>query len=261
MPDSDGLSRDAELLFDAVREAGALALTMQRQELRRWSKPDGSPVSEADEQVDHLLRGKLQTARPGYGWLSEETPDDRTRLANEKIWIVDPIDGTRAFIRGGAQWCVAAALISHGRPVAAAVYRPVTEEFFSAISGGGAQMNGADLTVNDGGTPRAAHIVGTAKSLAPFADHGIKADVSGELPLQLRLAFVAAGHFAAALSIGHKNDWDLAAGDLIVHEAGGRAGDLAGQPFIYNRSQTWQHGLVAAGVKRHAIMIEALRTP
>ncbi len=261
MPDSDGLKRDAELLFDAVREAGALALTMQRQELRRWSKPDGSPVSEADEQVDLLLRGKLQAARPGYGWLSEETPDDRTRLASDTIWIVDPIDGTRAFIRGGAQWCIAAALISHGRPMAAAVYQPVTEEFFSAVAGEGACMNGAVLAVDDGGTLRGAHVVGTSKSLAPLADRGIKADVAGELPLQLRLVFVAAGRFAAALSIGHKNDWDLAAGDLIVHEAGGRAGDLAGQPFIYNRSQTWQHGLVAAGVKRHAKIIEVLRTP
>lgn len=260
MPDSEWLKRDAGLLFDVVREAGALALTMQRQELRRWSKPDGSPVSEADEQVDALLRGKLQAARLGYGWLSEETPDDRTRLACDRIWIVDPIDGTRAFIRGGDQWCVAAALVSHGRPVAAAVYRPVTEEFFSAVSGGGAYMNGAALAVKDGGTLRAAHVVGTAKSLAPLADHGIEADVSGDLPLQLRLAFVAAGRCAAALSIGHKNDWDLAAGDLIVHEAGGLAGDLAGRPFIYNRGQTWQHGMAAAGARRHAIIIEALRT-
>ena len=95
MPDSECLNADAQLLFDAVREAGALAMTMLRQNVRRWSKTDGSPVTEADMQVDALLRGRLQAARPGYGWLSEETPDDDRRLTCERLWIVDPIGGKR----------------------------------------------------------------------------------------------------------------------------------------------------------------------
>ena len=260
MLDSRRLAQDAELLFDVVREAGALANTMLRQEMRRWSKPDGSPVTEADEQVDHLLRSKLQAARPTYGWLSEESPDDRMRMNCENMWIADPIDGTRAFIRGGSQWCVAAALVSGTRPVAAAVYLPVQEEFYSAIAGEGACMNGQAIAVDSHDTLRGANIVGTSKSLAPLAAHGIRADVSGELPLQLRLAYVAAGQFAGAVSIGNKNDWDLAAGDLIVHEAGGVAGDLSGKAYVYNRRQTWQHGMVAAGRQRHERIIGALRT-
>jgi myo-inositol-1(or 4)-monophosphatase len=261
LPDSERLRQDADLLFDVVREAGALAHTMQRQTVRRWTKPDGTPVTEADEAVDALLRGKLQAARPGYGWLSEETPDDATRLACETMWIADPIDGTRAFITGSSEWCIAVALISRGRPAAAAVYRPVREEFYAAIVGEGALLNGETIHIADDDSLADAHIVGTVKSLAPLAAHGIKTDVSGELPLQLRLAFVACGRFDGAVSFGHKNDWDLAAGDLIVHESGGRVGDLSGTPYIYNRARTWQQGMIAAGIRRHARIAEALRTP
>ncbi|MBC8037786.1 MAG: 3'(2'),5'-bisphosphate nucleotidase CysQ [Rhizobiales bacterium] len=259
MPDSDCLRQDAELLFDAVREAGALALTMFRQNVRRWSKPDGSPVSDADVKVDALLRDKLHASRPGYGWLSEETPDSDERLACEKVWVADPIDGTRAFVNGGSEWCIAAALVSAGRPTAAAIYRPVYEEFYSAVAGEGARMNGSSIVTTDADTLTNAHVVGTRKSLAPLSEHGIQADVSGTLPLQLRLALVASGRFDAAVSFGNKHDWDLAAGDLIVQEAQGQASDLSGRSYIYNRPQAWQHGMVAAGSKRHTKLIEALR--
>ncbi len=259
MPGSERLKRDAELLFEAVREAGALALTMFGQNVRRWSKTDGSPVSEADVRVDELLRGKLQAARPTYGWLSEETPDSEERLTCENVWVADPIDGTRAFVNGGSEWCIAAALVSAGRPTAAAIYRPVQEEFYSAVVGRGARMNSEAISICDTPTLAGAHVVGTRKSLAALLDRGILADVSGTLPLQLRLAFVASGRFDAAVSFGNKNDWDLAAGDLIVHEAHGLAGDLSGRSYVYNRPQAWQHGMIAAGGQRHASIIQALR--
>ncbi|MGH6855834.1 MAG: inositol monophosphatase family protein, partial [Aestuariivirga sp.] len=204
MPDSDRLKQDADLLFDAVREAGSLALTMFRQNVRRWSKTDGSPVTEADVQVDALLRGRLQTYRPGYGWLAEETPDNEDRLRCENVWIADPIDGTRAFIGGGSEWCVAVALVRNGSPVAAVIYQPVAEEFFFAMKGQGAQMNCQDILVTDHHTLAKAHVTGTRKSLGPLGRHGIIADISGDLPLQLRLAFVAAGCIDAAVSFGNK---------------------------------------------------------
>ncbi len=258
MPDSE---QDAELLFDAVREAGALALTMFGRNVQHWSKPDGSPVSEADVAVDSLLRSRLHAARPDYGWLSEETPDDGERLRCEKIWIADPIDGTRAFVNGSSEWCIAVALVSAGRPTAAAIFRPVQDEFYSAVAGGGARMNGASIITADAPTLAGANVVGTRKSLAGLGSHGIRADVSGTLPLQLRLALVAAVHFDAAVSFGNKNDWDLAAGDLIVHEANGRIGDLSGRGYVYNRPQPWQHGMIAAGIKRHAAILQALKAP
>lgn len=261
MPGSRARAADAELLFDAVREGGHLAMTLLRQNVRRWSKADGSQVTEADLKVDALLAGRLQAARPSYGWLSEETPDSAARLSCRKVWIVDPIDGTRDFIDGGSEWCVAAALIEDGRPVVAAVYRPVGEEFFSAIAGRGAYRDNERLSVTDRDSLEGARIAGNPRSLGYLAGHGISPGTKGELPLQLRLAFIAAGRIDGALSIGNRNDWDLAAGDLIVGEAGGVVSDTTALPYIYNRPQAWQHGLVAAGAKRHAMLIKALGTP
>jgi len=260
LPVCDGLAADAELLFGAVREAGDLALTMMRQQVRRWSKADGSPVTESDLKVDALLAGKLRTNRPGYGWLSEETADDGSRLACARSWIVDPIDGTRAFIAAGSEWCVAAALVEGGRPIAAAIYRPVLEEFYAAVAGRGAALNGATLVIEDIASLDGAEVIGSKAALASLTDAGIVAHHRTLFPLQLRLALVAAGQIAATVATGHKNDWDLAAGDLLVHEAGGRVSDLAGRPLVYNRQQTWQQGMIATGRRRHDAILAALRT-
>ncbi|MBI2717783.1 MAG: 3'(2'),5'-bisphosphate nucleotidase CysQ [Rhizobiales bacterium] len=261
MPGSEALQRDAELLFEVVREAGQLALTLLRQQVRRWSKSDGTPVTEADIRVDALLRSKLQARRPAYGWLSEETPDDRQRLACDRMWIADPIDGTRDFIAGGTNWCIAVALIAEGRPTAAAIYRPATEDFYWAIEGKGAHRNGETLATSAGRSLAGARVVGSRNSLALLAAHGIEPVASGSLPLQLRLAQVASGEVDAAVSVGHKNDWDLAAGDLLVAEAGGCAVDVAGKPYIYNREATWQQGMIATGQARRVALTEALRKP
>lgn len=258
MPVSDDLHRDAELLNDAVREAGALAMTLLRQNVRRWSKKDGSQVTEADLQVDALLAGRLQAARPSYGWLSEETPDGEARLNAGRLWVVDPIDGTRDFIRGGRDWCIAAALIEDGRPVVSAVYCPVAEEFFAARRGQGAALNALPIAINDGVALSGARIMGNKTSLAPLLDHGIVAETVNALPLQLRLAFVAAGRLDGAVSNGPRNDWDLAAGSLLVSEAGGSVSATSGEPHIYNRREPWQQGLVAAGRQRHAALVRVL---
>jgi myo-inositol-1(or 4)-monophosphatase len=260
LPEPDATSRDAELLFDAVRQAGLLAMTMLRQTVRRWSKSDGSPVTEADLKVDALLAGTLRARRPGYGWLSEESQDDLTRTEHPMSWIVDPIDGTKSFAQGGGNWCVAAALVDRGRPVAAAIYRPATEEYYTAIRGRGAQLNGAPLAASATAYLSGAAMIGTRKSLETLLPLGIMPDYSGDLPLQLRLAHVASGRAEGAVSIGHKNDWDLAAGDLLVHEAGGRVSDLNGLDFIYNRKQTWQNGMIAAGQQRHPVILKSLGT-
>jgi myo-inositol-1(or 4)-monophosphatase len=251
---------DAELLFDAVHQAGSLAMTMLRQRVRRWSKPDGTPVTEADMKVDALLSGLLRARRPGYGWLSEESQDDQTRTHCENCWIVDPIDGTRAFSLGKTEWCVGAALVQKGRPVVAAIYQPVPELLFTAVLGAGAWLNGKSIRVTDGASLAGARLIGNRKSLSPLLDDGIVADMSGELPLLLRLAQVAAGEAAATISVGPKNDWDLAAGDLLVHEAGGRVTDLDGATYKMNRHQSWQNGMAAAAPTRHAIALERLKT-
>jgi myo-inositol-1(or 4)-monophosphatase len=205
------------------------------------------------------LKGKLQAARPAYGWLSEETADSDARLQCERIWIVDPIDGTRSFVSGGSEWCVAAALIERGRPVVSAIYKPVTEEFYAAVKGGGASLNGSRIKVKDSAGLERARIIGNKTSLAKLVGQGITPWIASDIPLLLRLAYVACGVADGALSIGNKNDWDLAAGDLLVHEAGGRVSATRGSVMEFNRPQAWQDGLAAGGPNRHAQMIGALK--
>lgn len=257
---SEALSADAQLLFDTVREAGELGRSMAGQSVERWNKPDGSQVTAADLAINALIEKALRPARPDYGWLSEETPDDSARLNRQRIWIIDPIDGTRAFIEHRLEWCVAAALIDDGRPVASAVYRPMTDEFYTAIAGRGSHLNGAAMMAADADTLQGARVAGNRKALHSLSAAGVNGDPSGALPLQLRLAFVAAGRLDGAVSAGNRNDWDLAAGDLLVNEAGGVVSDTQGSRYIYNRPQPWQQGLVAAGHKRHAAIIQQLRT-
>jgi myo-inositol-1(or 4)-monophosphatase len=261
LPVSETLAADARLLADTVRAAGELGRSLARKPgLKRWTKPDGSEVSEGDLAINALFDQRLRAARPSDGWLSEETPDHLGRLASERLWIIDPIDGTRAFLDGGSHWCVAAALAIAGRPVLSCVYRPLADEFFTAMAGEGALLNGVPMAIADTGSLEGARIAGNRRALAPLAPLGIAADSSGALPLQLRLAHVAAGRIDAAVSAGRRNDWDLAAGELLVIEAGGAVSGVSGEGYVYNRPEPWQQGLVAAGARRHAALIDALRT-
>ncbi len=262
MPASEALRADAALLFEVVQEAGELGLSLSRKsDLKRWTKPDGSHVTEGDLAINALFEQRLKPARRDYGWLSEETPDAQARLAQERLWIIDPIDGTRAFIEGRREWCVAAALVENGRPVLGAVYRPRVEEFYRAVAGEGASLNGEALAIPDSDSLAGARIAGNRKALTGLAHTGIAGDPTGALPLQLRLAYVAAGRLDGAVSVGKRNDWDLAAGELLVIEAGGAVSGVSGEGYIYNRPEPWQQGLVAAGAKRHAALIQALRNP
>jgi myo-inositol-1(or 4)-monophosphatase len=250
---------DAELLRAAVREAGALARSLFRQSVKRWTKSDGSPVTEADLAVDEALKARLAAARPHYGWLSEETPDTAERLARREVWIVDPIDGTRAFAQGGDEWCVAAALLVEGRPALAAIYRPMTEDFYEAGDGKGASLNGKALHIVDTRVLSGARILGNASALKQLeAQARVKAVAGGNTPLAMRLALVAQGGLEAALSTAPKHDWDLAAGDLLVHEAGGKVTGLDGKKFTYNRRETRQASYVASSHALHAALLEQL---
>jgi myo-inositol-1(or 4)-monophosphatase len=253
--------RDLNLLLDTVREAGALALTMFRQKVRNWIKPDGSPVTEADVAVDKLLRARLRAARPAYGWLSEETPDDPARLKSRDLWIADPIDGTRTFLEGGAEWCVAAALIREGRPVLAAVYAPVKEEFFEASLGEGARLGGSLFRIIERSSLDGASVAGSSSALKKLSGSApIRSLAKPRTPLVLRLCYVASGVYDAAVSTGMKSDWDLAAGDLIVHEAGGIVTGSDGLPFTFNNSLPAQRGMVAAGRNLHQKIISVVGT-
>lgn len=249
---------DAELLGSAVREAGALARSLFGQ-VKHWTKSDGSPVTEADLAVDKVLKERLHDARPDYGWLSEETPDTPDRLVCAKVWIADPIDGTRAFTHGADEWCVAAALLTDGRPTLAAIYRPMTDDFYEAAAGKGARLNGRPLHIVGTANLAGARVLGNVSALKQLqAQAPVEAVPSGNIPLALRLAFVAEGKLDAALSTTPKHDWDLAAGDLLVHEAGGIVTGLSGKAFIYNRALTRQENYVATSPRLQAKLLEHL---
>ena len=254
------LQADAELLRATMREAGALALKLSTQNVRHWAKPDGSVVTEADLAVNEFLAERLQGARPDYGWLSEETPDDKKRLSCNRLWVIDPIDGTQSFVNKTDGWCMGVALVEGARPVLSVLYRPVVDEFYFAAVGGGAWCNDERLHPRDAATLDQAELMGTGRALRTFADAGVKGESSPHFPLLLRLAFVARGRTDIAFSIGNKNDWDLAAGDLLVQEAGATLTTLDGSQMIYNTPEPWQNGMLAAGALRHKTLMNFLET-
>jgi myo-inositol-1(or 4)-monophosphatase len=238
---------DLALLAAAAREAGTMAMGYFGRSPEVWTKGDSSPVSEADLAVDRFLGEHLRAARPDYGWLSEETADGSARLDRRRLFIVDPIDGTRAFIRGDEDWTVSLAIVEDGRPIAAAVLCPPRDELFLAALGGGARLNGAPVAVT-GSTALAGSRMAGPKGFvrhAVFAQAGVE-HVPLVHSLAYRIALVAAGRLDAAAASSKACDWDLAAADLLVHEAGGRLVDLEGRAVCYNRPTVRHPPLVAA---------------
>jgi myo-inositol-1(or 4)-monophosphatase len=259
--DRSGIDRAGlrERLAAAVCEGGAVALKTFRGELKSWTKGASSPVSEADLAVDALLRERL-LAIHDVGWLSEETEDDPARLRETDVWVVDPIDGTRAYLAGLSDWAVSAALVSAGRPVVAALYAPATDELFLATAGGGATLNGAPIRASGGDELAGATFSGAKRRLDSLAVIEPRIETAPRVPsLALRLARVATGALDGTFAAPNSHDWDLAAADLLVHEAGGVMTTLTGQLLTYNRPHPVHGALVAAGGARHAVLLGVIR--
>lgn len=257
---NDELARDKALLIETVRDAGALALRMQGTALREWTKGASSPVSEADIAANELIETRLRHATPDHGWLSEESVDDTARLGKRLTWIVDPIDGTRGYLAGRDDWCVSVALVDGAAPVLAAVFAPVTDEFFLAQRKQGATLNGKVLRATSGTGIDFGRMAGPKPMVERLADRGRDITLYPRIAsLALRLCRVADGVLDAAFAGGASKDWDLAAADLIVHEAGGRLTEIEGDPILYNRRDTTHGTLIAAGRDRHADLVQRFR--
>jgi myo-inositol-1(or 4)-monophosphatase len=248
---------DLDLILDAAREAGALALAARAKGVKIWSKEGGSPVTDADLAVDALLKERLRAARPDYGWLSEETVDDPARLTTGRQFVVDPIDGTVAFMKDKPWFAVSVAVVENGRPVAGVVHAPALDETYAAVAGGGATLNGAPLapslaTVLDG-----AAMLGDARMFAhpawpqPWPAMRVEARNS----IAYRICLVAAGAFDAAIALTPKSEWDLAAADLICGEAGALLTDHLGRKFAYNRPNPTVPSLVCANRALHPLIL------
>jgi myo-inositol-1(or 4)-monophosphatase len=236
---------DLELLRTSAVAAGIIASGYFRRELKTWTKENASPVSEADIVVDRYLAATLLAARPDYGWLSEETADNPSRLDRSRVFVVDPIDGTRGFINGEDSWTVSLAVVENGVPIAGVVYAPVRDELYEASQGGGARLNGQPLL-------RRRRAGAPPLIPAPGAVHqemqasGLDYERGPAYPsLAYRLVQVATGKLDAAVARRGAQDWDIAGAAVILDECGiGFADVCSGFPRFNKRDV--RHGALAA---------------
>ncbi|WP_135501061.1 inositol monophosphatase family protein [Roseovarius aestuariivivens] len=260
MPETDA-ARDLALLIEAARGAGEIAQRHAGPRARTWDKPGGQgPVTEADLEVNAFLDQHLRGARPDYGWLSEESDDSAARLDRESVFIVDPIDGTRSFIEGSRTWAHALAVVRRGEVTAGVVYLPARDKLYAAAKGQGATLNGAPIRVAGRVDLTGAAVLAAKPGLAPQHWRGPVPDVSrGFRPsLAYRLGLVAEGRFDAMFTLRPSWEWDIAAGALILNEAGAAVSDRHGQTLRFNNPHPQLDGVVAANPRLHAAITGAL---
>ena len=257
------LDADHALLCTAVQEAGEAVLRRYRgKPVRMWTKGDSSPVSEADLEANEILQGRLVSGnRQDYGWLSEESADDPTRLAADRVWIIDPIDGTRAFLEGKPEFTVCGALIEDGQAILSAVYNPVTDEFFEAAQGKGARCNGTPLTTSGQCDLPDCKILGWHGMFdrPGWPEPWPAMQIGYRNSTAYRMTLVAKGVFDAALALVRKPDWDVAPGALILSEAGASVSDHLGAPFRFNQPEPIQRGLVCAATPLYPAILSKLK--
>jgi len=252
---------DLKLLLAAGEAAGEIAKRYFKANPEIWDKGDGQgPVTEADLVINRMLKAELLAARPDYGWLSEESEDSTARLTAERVFIVDPIDGTRAFINGEKTFSHALAVVENGAVVAAVVHVPMKGLSYAATLGGGAQCNGAALNVSGQAEMAGATVLTRKPDLKPehwLAPHGMAHHFRPSLAY--RLCLVAQGRFDVMLTLHPAWEWDVAAGDLIVREAGGMVTTTAGAPTRYNNAHPQLAGMVAGPEKLAENIIKGLQ--
>lgn len=255
MPESD-----LSLLIEAARQGGAIALGFWRQSPQVWEKPGLGPVTEADLAVNAHLRAVLRAARPEYGWLSEEDPDGAERLSARRVFVLDPIDGTRAFIAGEESFAVSLAVVEDGRPIAAVVYLPAHDRLYSAAAQGPALRDGQPIRASDRVELTGASVLTTGHMMAPEHWPGGVPDLkrSFRASLAWRLCLVAEGRFDAMLTLRPAWEWDIAAGALIAERAGVQVSDRHGAPLVLNRPDPRAEGVIAAPAVLHAALRERL---
>jgi myo-inositol-1(or 4)-monophosphatase len=243
------MNSELKLAIDAAKKAGAIIMNYYKADYEIRDKSYHNPVTTADHAADSCLKKMLMEARPEYGWLSEETVDSPDRLSKERVWVVDPLDGTKEFIEGVPNFVVSVALVENGFPIVGVLFNPVTKEIFTAASDEGAHLNGetihcvtkedvCDMVILNSRSE-------TRRGLwAPYGD------TFGELraigSVAYKLGITAAGKADIFASLRPKNEWDICAGNCIINEAGGKLIDLNGNQRKYNQAKTLiEPGLIA----------------
>jgi myo-inositol-1(or 4)-monophosphatase len=240
------MERELATLVEAIRNAGATVRELVRVGFDVQTKSDRSPVTTVDHEVNRILHEMQSREFPQDGWLSEESPDDPARLTNQRVWIVDPIDGTKALVNRIPEFCISVALVERGTPIVAAILNPSTDELFTAVRGGGLFLNGTRVTPS----PTYAFDPAIMVSAGEFriGRWAILAETVRCRPMYSianALALVAAGRVQAAFTIEPENEWDLAAGVLLIEESGGAISDAGGKPFAFNQPIPRFRGVIA----------------
>ncbi|MFK7750963.1 MAG: inositol monophosphatase [Sedimentitalea sp.] len=253
---------DLALLVDAARAAGEIATSFTGPKAKRWDKPDGGgPVTEADLAVNDMLADRLRAERPDYGWLSEETEDDSARLGCDRVFIIDPIDGTRSFAEGSSTWAHALAIAEKGVVTTGVVFLPLRGLMYTASAGQGAFLNDAPLVPSDRAELDGSDILTTKPNIDPkhWQNRHVPSFRRAHRPsLAYRMALVAQGRFDGMLTLRDAWEWDIAAGDLILREAGAQVSDATGAPLKFNNAHPAQRGVIAGGKAIHGAIQSAL---
>ncbi|KIC49915.1 3'(2'),5'-bisphosphate nucleotidase CysQ [Tateyamaria sp. ANG-S1] len=252
---------DLPLLIDAARIAGRVATSFAGPTAVRWDKPgDAGPVTEADLAVNEVLERTLRLARPDYGWLSEETEDDAARLSADTVFIIDPIDGTRSFVEGGRTWAISIGVAHQGIVTAAAIYLPLRDKLYAAGTGLGATLNGAPLLATRGAMTPGSKVLAARPTFDSkhWRDTAPSVERHYRPSLAYRLSLVGEGKFDGMLTLRPTWEWDIAAGSLIVAEAGGTITDRTGAPLRFNNAHPALNGVVAGGPGLHRALVGEL---
>ncbi len=252
---------DLDLLIDAASHAGDIAKTFWCQDPETWDKGGtAGPVTEADLAIDKMLAAELGSNRPDYGWLSEETEDSTARQDHEHVFIVDPIDGTRAFINGSPTFSHSLAIARDGQVTAAVVYLPMLDRMYAATIDGSATLNGDPITATDTADLDGATALASKPNMLPDFWHADPPPVERHFrsSLAYRLCLVAQGRFDLMLTLRDTWEWDVAAGSLIAQQAGATVTTMHGGPIAFNNPRPMLAGMVAGNADLHGQIIAAL---
>ena len=263
VPDGN-LRRELTLAQKAARAAGdILRGHWRRGDYQIGSKGKDNPVTQADLEADRALKRLLHDPFPQYGWLSEETADSEARLKCRRVWIVDPLDGTKEFIQGIPEFCVAVALVEEGHPVLGVTYNPITREMFWSARGMGCHLNTEAVRVTRTRVLRRANVLASRSETARGeweVFHG-RLKVSPTGSVAYKLALVAAGKGDATFTRSPKSEWDIASGAALLAEAGGTMTDIHGTVIRFNQRRVKVAGMIADNTVLHEQLVKIAPHP
>ena len=255
------LERERDVAVRAAREAGDIIRRWYAMPITVTEKGPDHPLTRADLESNEYIRGHIEKAFPDDGWLSEETADSSARLARRRVWVVDPLDGTKEFIQHIPEFCVCIALVEAGRPIVGVEYNPAADRLYVAVRGQGTTVNGEPARVSRQAKLADAVVMASRsedkrKEWDPFKPL-MRVALTGSVAF--KLAELSTGNGDATFTLTPKNEWDICAGTILVEEAGGRVTGLEGEPLVFNQPSPLRPGMIASNGILHAARLEVTR--